>query len=716
MFVVEARVLMVLSAKVRDPARLVDEVPQWIANARKEAHRALGDVEVGVRRAVEEAAAAIASRAVGDELPSIDDIQQDSLRFLGNVGPILDVLADRMVKVLATQIRPLDRMASELTGVPEASIRAARAGWDRAIRAYAAAVGQYVAGYVEGGGIAFALWTELPPEYAGHTGEVASVLAERLAFVTKRAEAVVSSWLTEVQREIEDLLISMAPTAAGPMSSADAAPSARRPLQPDDVPQPAPLMPADLRTPPLVPRASETVPTLPMPTNASASTTPPTARRRMSDPGRQSAPTYAPPAPDATPMLGASVADRLASMLARAELLGVRVKNPPATPSETYLERLDAQLRGVESRLAAGTADREARASRLADLVAFAEQLRLKVRDAPVNPSEAYLDKMEARLLEVAERKGIAAPPSLGGPTPLPAGGAAGGIAAALDAAVTLEQPPSPDGQRKARVEALIEKAMAAGLDLGRIPADPTTSWIVLTEAKLHGAINRRHDDRRGQRKNREAERRARIERLHQQADQLGVDLEIPAFPTDEWLARAELRVAAMVLTPAGGGSVSDSGRAERFNEVYAQAVALKVGLGTIPPDPDDVWLTWAESRVAEAVASGIAIPAESATGDLRFATLIFEEGTIQEQRWSIGEQPLLIGRARENAVQIRDDAAVSRKHCGIRRVEGRYVLRDEGSTKGTYVDGRRIVRDYVLRGGERITLGETHFVFRVGQ
>jgi hypothetical protein len=609
---------MVVSAPSSDPTRLAGEVPTWIANTRKEAHRALGEVEIGVRRAVEEAASAIAARSRFDgdreTMPTIDEIQEDSVRFLGNVGPILDALADRMVHVLGAQLRPLDRLAAEASGVPEASLRAARAGWDRAIRAYAAAVGQYVAGFVEGGGIAFALWTELPPELAGHTGEVATILAERLSIVTLRAEAVVSRWIAEVQRELEDLLVSLSPAA------------------------------------------------------------PPT------------------------------LAERLDQLMARAAALGVRVRSVPDVPTDRWVERLQTQLREVEARSAERAAAAELRRSRLDELLALASRLRVRVQQLPDAPSDRYLDRMQVRLVEIATRKGVALPPGLGGPTPQPA------VAASDEA--TQEIAPKTDAERQARVEALVARAAEAALDLGRVPTDPTLAWIVVTEAKLEAAIQSQQRQRRSWRKTREAERRARIERLHHQADQLGVQLSIPPFPTDDWLDRAELRIAALVLTPAGGAP-SDAGRAERFNRVYAAAAALGLSLGSIPPDPDDVWLGWAEAMISRVEPVDATLAADPDPDERPGAVLVFEEGTIQEHSFAIGDQPFTLGRGKDNDVQIRDDTGVSRKHCAVRCEGGRYVVRDTGSTKGTYVDGQR-VQQAPLVDGAVLGLGDTQYVFRL--
>ena len=122
----------------------------------------------------------------------------------------------------------------------------------------------------------------------------------------------------------------------------------------------------------------------------------------------------------------------------------------------------------------------------------------------------------------------------------------------------------------------------------------------------------------------------------------------------------------------------------------------------------------WAESRVAEASAEGEAIAVESDGSEPPRAYLVFEEGTVQEKVWPVGDDTLSIGRSRGNVVQIRDDAGVSRRHAEVALRSGEYFIKDLGSTKGTLVDDVPIAAEEQLLGGERIQVGETRFVFRL--
>ena len=58
-------------------------------------------------------------------------------------------------------------------------------------------------------------------------------------------------------------------------------------------------------------------------------------------------------------------------------------------------------------------------------------------------------------------------------------------------------------------------------------------------------------------------------------------------------------------------------------------------------------------------------------------------------------------------------DTGVSRKHVGIKRVEGGYELADLGSTNGVYVNGEKVARRK-LEVGDVIRVGTTEIVFRV--
>ena len=68
------------------------------------------------------------------------------------------------------------------------------------------------------------------------------------------------------------------------------------------------------------------------------------------------------------------------------------------------------------------------------------------------------------------------------------------------------------------------------------------------------------------------------------------------------------------------------------------------------------------------------------------------------------------LGRHPNNTHQILD-RIVSKEHCHIDLVDGRYVLKDLGSLNGTFVNGER-ASSYPLSPGDEITLGSTRIVF----
>ncbi len=70
------------------------------------------------------------------------------------------------------------------------------------------------------------------------------------------------------------------------------------------------------------------------------------------------------------------------------------------------------------------------------------------------------------------------------------------------------------------------------------------------------------------------------------------------------------------------------------------------------------------------------------------------------------------IGRLSRNCVRI-DDPLVSKEHCAISLdKEGNYVIKDLGSKNGTFVSGRLVREDTVLKHGDSIGLGATSCIF----
>jgi len=92
-------------------------------------------------------------------------------------------------------------------------------------------------------------------------------------------------------------------------------------------------------------------------------------------------------------------------------------------------------------------------------------------------------------------------------------------------------------------------------------------------------------------------------------------------------------------------------------------------------------------------------------------ARLEFILGPMANQTLSLSEDVTTIGSVAGNTVVLADPA-VSRKHAGIRKVNGLYELADLGSTNGVYVNGHKVPKK-TLEPGDIIRVGNTEAVFK---
>ena len=70
------------------------------------------------------------------------------------------------------------------------------------------------------------------------------------------------------------------------------------------------------------------------------------------------------------------------------------------------------------------------------------------------------------------------------------------------------------------------------------------------------------------------------------------------------------------------------------------------------------------------------------------------------------------IGRANDNDIVV-DNKLASRYHAIIQKIKDAYFLKDEGSTNGTFLNGKPIPKDkYVkLNSQDKITIGNVNLV-----
>ena len=68
-----------------------------------------------------------------------------------------------------------------------------------------------------------------------------------------------------------------------------------------------------------------------------------------------------------------------------------------------------------------------------------------------------------------------------------------------------------------------------------------------------------------------------------------------------------------------------------------------------------------------------------------------------------------LVGRSSECHLRPKSDA-ISRRHCSIVVEEGNIKIHDFGSKNGTYVNGRRVEGELVLKSGDKLQIGPLTF------
>ena len=88
--------------------------------------------------------------------------------------------------------------------------------------------------------------------------------------------------------------------------------------------------------------------------------------------------------------------------------------------------------------------------------------------------------------------------------------------------------------------------------------------------------------------------------------------------------------------------------------------------------------------------------------------------GRDNGQHFAIRGASASIGREAINQIQLRD-SEVSRRHARIiRTAESNFEIVDNGSSNGTFVNGRR-VQSHVLKSGDRVQVGRTLMIFTGG-
>lgn len=97
---------------------------------------------------------------------------------------------------------------------------------------------------------------------------------------------------------------------------------------------------------------------------------------------------------------------------------------------------------------------------------------------------------------------------------------------------------------------------------------------------------------------------------------------------------------------------------------------------------------------------------------------------TVRKQTWAwlrprgdttrsgfpLNKDHMIVGREVQCSIMLNDNS-VSRQHTSVTRLAEGYLLKDMGSSNGTFVNGHR-VQEALLKDGDRISIGDCEFWF----
>jgi diguanylate cyclase (GGDEF)-like protein len=117
------------------------------------------------------------------------------------------------------------------------------------------------------------------------------------------------------------------------------------------------------------------------------------------------------------------------------------------------------------------------------------------------------------------------------------------------------------------------------------------------------------------------------------------------------------------------------------------------------------------KTRVTQVVQ---AQPPDPGTGTDCLVVIYTAEPGLLGKRFVLDRSPLRVGRGTDNHIVLEGDS-VSRRHAHFERRANEWLIVDDGSTNGTYLNEDQVARDNVLGNGDRIKIGPTILKFLSG-
>lgn len=91
-------------------------------------------------------------------------------------------------------------------------------------------------------------------------------------------------------------------------------------------------------------------------------------------------------------------------------------------------------------------------------------------------------------------------------------------------------------------------------------------------------------------------------------------------------------------------------------------------------------------------------------------AMILIARGANKGSRFLITSEGVVIGRSSNSSIFL-DDVTVSRTHAKITKQGKGFILKDEGSLNGTYINNISVT-EHVLVSGDEFQIGKFHLLF----
>ncbi len=80
----------------------------------------------------------------------------------------------------------------------------------------------------------------------------------------------------------------------------------------------------------------------------------------------------------------------------------------------------------------------------------------------------------------------------------------------------------------------------------------------------------------------------------------------------------------------------------------------------------------------------------------------------------TLNGSPATLGRDATNTIPLGNDTTVSRRHAAVHAENGGFIVSDEGSSNGIYLNGVKVAGSQPLRPGDELQVGNTRFRFEL--